>query len=93
MTDQELQTDLLRRVSLDQEARQRVEGYSEDARVAEWAAAREVDDDNTAWLYAVVAERCWPRICEVGEEAATAACLLAQHADDSTDLQLLFHSR
>ncbi len=67
MTDQELQTDLLRRMSLDQEARQRVEGYSEDARLAEWAAVREVDNDNTAWLYAVVAERGWPRICEVAK--------------------------
>lgn len=51
----------------------------------EWVAA--VDEDNTSWLRALVNDRGWPRRSRVGEEAATAAWLLAQHADRDPDFQ------
>jgi hypothetical protein len=91
MTDPDLRTELLRRLSLDQAAREHVEGYSEDPRMTEWAAVREIDSDNTAWLAAIVTEHGWPRQSEIGEDAATAAWLLAQHADDNPELQKTFH--
>ena len=45
----------------------------------EWVAA--VDEANTSWLRTLVHDRGWPRRSRVGEEAATAAWLLVQHAD------------
>jgi hypothetical protein len=40
-----------------------------------------VDDDNTRWLAELLASGGWPGRTLVGEEAAQAAWLLAQHAD------------
>jgi len=40
-----------------------------------------VDDDNTRWLAELLASRGWPGQTLVGEKAAPAAWLLAQHAD------------
>lgn len=40
-----------------------------------------IDDDNTRWLADLLASRGWPGRTLVGEEAAQAAWLLAQHAD------------
>src|SRR5690606_17036250 len=45
------------------------------------AATSMRDKANTEWLKAVVAERGWPTISEVGEEASYKAWLLVQHAD------------
>lgn len=39
------------------------------------------DHANTEWLKGVIAEHGWPKISDVGEEAATNAWLLVQHAD------------
>ncbi|MBO3752978.1 hypothetical protein J5X84_43615 [Streptosporangiaceae bacterium NEAU-GS5] len=69
MTDDELRDELLRRKAVDQEMRR---SDSPDPAV---------DEDNTRWLEAVVEERGWPLVSQVGEEAAFAAWLLAQHAD------------
>jgi hypothetical protein len=91
VTGEDLETELLRRMELDQAARQQVVGHSDDPRAAQWAAVGEVDHDNTAWLVNVVERGGWPRSSEVGEDAATAAWLLAQHADDSPDIQHTFH--
>lgn len=91
MTAVELQAELLRRMALDQAARVLVQGHSDDPRATEWAAVAEADRDNTAWLADVVARSGWPRLSEVGEEAATAAWVLAQHADDAPELQLGFY--
>lgn len=91
MTGENLQIELLRRMDLDQAARQQVDGYSDDPRTAQWAAVAEVDHNNTAWLAGIVARGGWPRSSEIGEDAATAAWVLAQHADDSPDVQLTFH--
>ena len=46
------------------------------------------DRENTAWLKRILAERGWPRLSEVGEEAAGNAWLLAQHADMDPAFQL-----
>jgi hypothetical protein len=46
-----------------------------------------VDRDNTRWLGVMVALRGWPTRSLVGEEAASAAWLLVQHADENTALQ------
>jgi hypothetical protein len=91
MTDQVLQAELLRRMALDQQARDQVQGYSKDPRLAEWAAVRQVDANNTTWLADLVATSGWPQLSKIGDDAATAAWLLAQHADDAPELQLIFH--
>jgi hypothetical protein len=46
-----------------------------------------VDRENTRWLGDLVARRGWPTRSLVGEEAASGAWLLAQHADKNTALQ------
>lgn len=46
------------------------------------------DYDNTEWLKNIVAERGWPKISDVGEQAAGAAWLLVQHADADPVFQL-----
>ncbi|QNE18218.1 hypothetical protein F1D05_10315 [Kribbella qitaiheensis] len=68
-----------------------MDGWSDDPRTELWKAISEVDADNTGWLVDVVTERGWPKLSEVGEEAATAAWLLAQHADMQPDNQRFFH--
>lgn len=78
-------------MALDQAIREQVNGYSKDPRTAQWEAVAEVDRGNTAWLAGVVERLGWPRSSAVGEDAATAAWVLAQHADDSPDAQLAFH--
>jgi hypothetical protein len=94
MTDADLQAELLRRMDLDQVARQRVDGHSDDPRTARWAAVAAVDSDNTSWLAGVVARSSsWPKLSEVGENAAMAAWVLAQHADDAPDVQVRFHQQ
>lgn len=84
-THGELATELIERMDRDQIAR------SEAARRATgddlWALVREVDLDNTAWLSQIIDWQGWPRRSDVGEDAATAAWLLAQHADHDPDFQ------
>jgi hypothetical protein len=46
-----------------------------------------VDMDNTAWLKQLVAEHGWPRISQVGAEAAGHAWLLVQHSDHDKAFQ------
>ena len=50
-------------------------------------ALRLLDEDNTAWLKEVVRSQGWPGRSLVGEEAAHAAWLLAQHADHDPTFQ------
>lgn len=47
----------------------------------------QVDRENTAWLEATVADAGWPTANDVGDEAATAAFLIVQHADHRPDFQ------
>ena len=72
------------RVEADQAARGLItlalrQGRQPDA--ADGAFALAIDSLNTAWLKGVVAERGWPKASEVGEEGASDAWLLVQHAD------------
>ena len=80
--------ELLRRSELDQKARQNAPGGRWTERERE--QARAVDTDNTHWLMIQVNEHGWPRISDVGPEAAHAAWLLAQHADADPDQQRAF---
>ncbi|WP_051468199.1 DUF6624 domain-containing protein [Actinomadura oligospora] len=86
MFDAGLRDELLRRVERDQAVRTAVapgESLSAEA-IAEWRA---VDADNTAFLKGVIAEQGWPGADVVGERAAQAAWLLAQHADRDVEFQ------
>ncbi|UBU13256.1 DUF6624 domain-containing protein [Nonomuraea gerenzanensis] len=87
MTDEELRDELLRRMEMDQAMRDPAKGFPGDKRLAR---LQRLDEGNTAWLYSVVATRGWPLISQVGERAARAAWLLAQHAT-SRAVQRLFH--
>ncbi|MFB9831003.1 DUF6624 domain-containing protein [Actinoallomurus acaciae] len=84
----ELASELLRRRDLDQEVRKNAPGgrWTEQER----EQARVVDADNTRWLAAVAAEYGWPRISDVGLDAAHAAWLIAQHADADPVQQRIF---
>lgn len=89
-TDPSLRAELLRRVAVDQVARERfvaglrAGGPPDSAAVTRMAA---IDAENTAWLAGVVARRGWPGRGLVGADAADAAFLLAQHADRDTAFQ------
>jgi Family of unknown function (DUF6624) len=69
--NEELRTELLRRVAVDQDARHALD-------TAAMAAA---DGENLPWLRQVVSDVGWPGKSLVGEDGAQAAWLLAQHAD------------
>ncbi|MGC4939293.1 DUF6624 domain-containing protein [Kribbella sp. DT2] len=87
----QLRDELERRAARDQQARQAVEGWSDDSRTELWNAVSEIDADNTRWLVDLITRQGWPQQSEVGEEAATNAWLLAQHADMQPESQRLFH--
>lgn len=69
--NEDLRTELLRRVAVDQEARHALDT----------AAMTAADGENLPWLRQVVADVGWPGKSLVGEDGAHAAWLLAQHAD------------
>ncbi|WP_345675498.1 DUF6624 domain-containing protein [Yinghuangia aomiensis] len=69
--------ELLARVDRDQQAR---EALGPAPGAEEWARVTAVDADNTRWIMAVIDEREWPGRSMVGEDGATAAWLLVQHA-------------
>jgi hypothetical protein len=71
-----LRQELLRRRDADQAARNAFAGVSADK-----ARIIAMDDDNTAWLQSVLDRLGWPGRMMVGDEAAHAAWLIAQHAD------------
>lgn len=76
--DQPLRQSLLARVEKDQAVRQRA--IDEGNTPASWQQTVAVDQDNTAWLKAMVAKKGWPTRTSVGEDGAKAAFLIAQHA-------------
>lgn len=86
-----LRAELERRSNLHQEARAAVDGWSEDPRTELWNAIGLVAADNTAWLAEIVTQQGWPRLSDVGEEAAIGAWVLAQHADMQMETQRMFH--
>ncbi|WP_344076418.1 DUF6624 domain-containing protein [Luedemannella helvata] len=85
MSHEELAAELIARMERDQEVRARIGAGPITDEVAE--RMRAVDDENTRWLTAVLDRHGWPRRSQVGEHAAHAASLLAQHADDHPEVQ------
>ena len=79
MDAEALAAELLARMDRDQQVRTRQPPDPD-----EMAA---VDADNTAWLAGMIDQHGWPLRSRVGEQAATAAWLLAQHADGQLDFQ------
>lgn len=89
MTDQDLPLgeELLRRAELDQDIRNRVIDHERDRGPlpeehplqTEW---RQIDEDNNRWFKTVIDTHGWPLVSQVGDEAATAAWLFAQHSPD-----------
>jgi hypothetical protein len=73
---EELRKELLRRRDTDLAARSAYAGAP-----AQMARLMELDEENTAWLKVIVEQAGWPGHSLVGEHAAHAAWLLAQHAD------------
>lgn len=71
--------ELERRVAMDQQLR-----LSPDSSLEE---LQSVDQDNTQWLKSIVSSFGWPKISEVGKDAAHKFWLLAQHADNDPALQ------
>ncbi|MSR62634.1 MAG: hypothetical protein EXS08_09350 [Planctomycetes bacterium] len=81
-----VRTELTQRVALDQELRkQTMESAEVDMALYERLSA--VDEENTAWMKALVVEHGWPTIARVGAEGAGNAWLLVQHADQDVDFQ------
>nr|WSX21134.1 hypothetical protein OG690_15730 [Streptomyces tubercidicus] len=79
--------ELLRRLATDQYAR----GVRDDGSTAapDFDLMRTVDADNTAALQRIIDEHGWPGHSLVGEQAANAAWLIAQHADLEFQLRAL----
>jgi hypothetical protein len=82
--DADLAAELLERMARDKEARN---GTRSSVDRAAWQRVWAIDAENTAWLKAILAERGWPHRADIGERAATAVWLLAQHADRDRDFQ------
>ncbi|MGW4463449.1 DUF6624 domain-containing protein [Micromonospora sp. NPDC004704] len=83
--DHPLAVELVARMDRDQEARNEISGRATGE--AAWARVNAVDAENTGWLKTVLAENGWPHRSVVGEEAALAAWLLAQHASRDPEFQ------
>lgn len=79
MTHPELYDELMRRRTIDQQARTAEPGDG-------WEMIR-IDADNTAWMKEVVAKHGWPGKSMVGPDGAGAAWLLVQHADQAHEFQ------
>lgn len=82
--DEVLGAELLRRQEEDQAVRLVPVAERTPELMERWRA---VDEANTAWLGELIAERGWPGEALVGPQAAGAAWLLAQHADQQPDFQ------
>jgi hypothetical protein len=97
----DLRSELLRRTNVDQDARTAMikwsskRGLKDDSQSAEEkaefkalsAAIRTADKENTSWLKQVVENRGWPTRTLVGQDGASAAWLLVQHADAEPKFQ------
>ncbi len=77
--DETLAAELVARMDRDQQARNR--------EPPDWDEVAAVDAENTAWLGRGARRRGWPLRSQVGDQAASAAWLLAHHADAEPEFQ------
>jgi hypothetical protein len=85
-----MKAELLQRVAADQAARERIVAVTRagsELDSATIAGVSAVDSANVAWLKEMVERRGWPDRASVGEDGASAAFLLVQHADRDTAFQ------
>ena len=81
-----IESELARRVEVDQEARKALfSGSSIDQAKVERMAA--IDLDNTLWMKGLVENHGWPTFDRVGRQGAANAWLLVQHADHDVEFQ------
>lgn len=92
--DEDLRRELLARGEEDQRIRRLAAAQADpdtgllpDGLGEQWLS---IDDDNTRWLADLAASKGWPGRTLVGDEAAAAAWLLAQHADQDPVQQRAF---
>jgi hypothetical protein len=86
--DQPLREKLLARIAKDQQLVQAViDSGNTSKEVLHDLKVGPVMTDNTAWLKQVVASKGWPSISMVGEDGASAAFLIVQHADADPEFQ------
>ncbi|MFK3980352.1 DUF6624 domain-containing protein [Micromonospora sp. NPDC050397] len=85
MAENSLAKELVVRMDRDQQARSELPRQPNN--YDDWARVEIVDTENTAWLKSVLDRHGWPRRSEVGDEAANAVWLLAQHADRDPEFQ------
>ena len=84
--DADLRSELLRRMELDQAPMRDMRvGQAVDPELIE--RMRATFRDNAAWLAGIIREHGWPGRSLVGTEGATAAFLIAQHADHDPAFQ------
>lgn len=89
--DDSLHHELLRRLELDQRARERLiakgrAGQPLDS--ADLVRIQTVDSSNTEWLKELLQKHSWPTRSAVGPDGASAAFVLVQHADRDTAFQI-----
>lgn len=82
--DAPLRQELLDREAVDQAAQH---GAIAAGGGQAWAQLTPLNERNTTWLKAVIAEKGWPGFSLVGRDGAKAAWLLVQHADHDPAFQ------
>jgi hypothetical protein len=87
-----LRSELLRMEEEDQLVREAMTPYFQKGAAPPdslWKPALQVDSLNQARLKTIIAEHGWPEISMVGEDGASAAFLIAQHAPSDMLLEIL----
>lgn len=96
LKEPQLARELLRRMALDQRLRNEIEKLMRGVPPGQHGPRLDslppelnmnIDADNTAFMQEVVDKHGWPGKSLVGEEAANAAWLLVQHADQKPEFQ------
>lgn len=98
MVNEQLRSELLRRMAADQEARRvfasfkgdgTPESETEEAARRRWQPVGTVDADNETWIRHVIAAIGWPGKSLVGDDGSHAAWLLVQHMPKDLQEQCL----